>query len=416
MLANKTSAWKTAFVFLSHFAAGIIFIFLTVSSARSFDLDNGKELISFYVPLPIAVSFLMLVTWKKAFSRHAAVLTLLLFILLCLPFIDLFANTYHHLPQDDGYRFSMAARNIVANRTLWGSDDLVFNSNIKVYIIQPGYRYFIAAYLFIFGNEDRFFQFLCMFLYLLSLIAFLLRLPDNQYTDQTNRLIRIFLVLSTPFVVRLILMGLSEWLAIAIFMTFMFSHLSGVYAMSSILLALLPFIRQNLLIFSLLLFAFLMINCKYKVRHLLLFVLIILLPVYHNLYYAGQLSFLSNYLNHFPVHNFSGTYAVKMVKTFLYHISLYTGIDWKMQNVWANLLSLMFIPFGTFLFFKAFIFLKGRLKLYYLAISLSAILPTLIFGWAYYPRFEWVNLTLVLLLFTLFTYKVDAQHLTVRRL
>jgi hypothetical protein len=83
-----------------------------------------------------------------------------------------------------------------------------------------------------------------------------------------------------------------------------------------------------------------------------------------------------------------------------------------MQNVWANLMSLMFIPLGTFLFFKAIIFLKGRLKIYYLAISLSAILPTLIFGWAYYPRFEWVNLSLVLLLFALLTNKVDVQHAT----
>ena len=394
---------KQLILFFVHAFLGLLVILLTIRPAFDYPLSNGKPLISFFIPLPAALAYFLGCILLIDKPRHSVLTALLLFFILLTPFFPLFNNIYEHLPQNDGYKYSLFARHIVENKTCWGGDALAFPTQEKGYIMQPGYRYFIATWLLFFKVENRGFQFFCMLLYYCAALAFLTKLQKIDVDDLAKRGIYFFILLSSPFVVKLILMGLTEWLVVAMLMLLIVSSLIARPVLSILLLALLPFFRQNLLIFCLLFFSWLITNYSNRFRNAIIFFILILLPVYHNLYYAGRLQFFSSYneISWFSVFGFEGSLVVRIVKTFFYHIALYAGIDWLSPNLWANALAFLFIPLGTFVYVRSIITLPGNKKIGYFIITLSAILPTLLLGWAYYPRFEWVNLMAALLLLPL---------------
>ena len=212
----------------------------------------------------------------------------------------------------------------------------------------------------------------------------------------------LFVILSSPFVVKLIMMGLSEWLVITLFLWTVFSYLHGRLFLAVLLLAMVPFIRQNLLFVSIFLFAYFFIRNNLTWKHILIYTAILLLPVYHNLYYGGQWKFLStyNHVNAFFILDFEGSLISRIVKTFFYHILLYAGIDWLLDNLFANLIAVICIPAGTLLYVYCVTKTTLRERSWYLLITLSAVIPTLILGGrTYFPRFEWVNLYLAALIF-----------------
>ena len=405
---------KQLILFLAHAFLGLLIILVTINPAFDYSLSNGKPLLSFFIPLPAALAYFLGSILLVEQPRYSVFTSSLLFFVLLIPFFPLFDNIYEHLPQNDGYKYSLFARHIVENRTFWGGDALAFPTEEKVYIMQPGYRYFIATWLLFFKAENRAFQFFCMFLYFCAALAFLIKLQRIDVGSFTKRGIYFFILLSSPFVVKLILMGLTEWLVVAMLMLLIVSSLNARPVLTILLLALLPFFRQNLLIFCILFFSWLIVNYRNRFRKVLYFLTLILLPVYHNLYYAGKLQFFASYsdISWFSVFGFEGSLVVRILKTFFYHILLYAGVDWLSLNLWANALALLFIPLGTFVYVRSIITLPGSTKMGYLIITLSAILPTLLLGWAYYPRFEWVNLMAALLLLPLiYVYREDGLSL-----
>ncbi len=391
-------------LFIVCLVTGLVIIYFTLPMAEGYKFSNGKELIAFYIPLPVSMSYLIYSAWKPPLTRKTILYSLLLFLLLIIPFYSFLLDTYEHYSRDDGFRYRIMANNIAQNKTLWGSDDLVYNTSRKVYLFQPGYRYWLAIWIGIFGEEKRLFQFVNMLLYFSSIAMLLSCIQTKLKKGFIEKGVLLFFALSSPFVVKNILMGLTEWLTITLLILFCWAYLKNKKILAICLLALVPFIRQNLLIASLLIFFWILTQWpnwwKYAVCYLLLF----LLPVYHNLYYAGEWKFLSTYYSKegWLVLESGGSLFSQIIKTFLYKLLSYTGIGWSTKNFWANAVSVLCIPFGTYLYFRCFQQLKGKSRLLFLAVTLSAILPTLILGGnAYYPRFEWTNLMIAFLFYGL---------------
>ena len=399
---------KENWLFITCLITGLIIIYFTLPMAEGYQFSNGKELLAFYIPLPVSMIFIIFSAWKQTLSRKTILYALLLFLLLIIPFYSILLDTYEHHLRDDGFRYRIMANNIAQNKTLWGSDDLVHHTNRKVYLFQPGYRYWLAIWIGIFGEEKRLFQFFNMLLYFSSIVVLLFCIQTKLKKGFIEKGVLLFFVLSSPFVVKNILMGLTEWSTITVFIFFCCAYLKNKKILAVCLLALIPFIRQNLLITSLLIFFWLLTQWPNWWKYAVCFLLLLLLPVYHNLYYAGEWKFLATYYNQgdYLVLEPGSSLFLKIIKTFLYKFLSYLGISWATKNLWANAISVLCIPFGTYLYFRCIQQLKGKNRQLFLAVTLSAILPTLILGGnAYYPRFEWTNLMIAFLFYGLLFYK-----------
>lgn len=389
-------------LFISFLIAGLLIITFTRGMAEDFTFSNGKQLVAYYIPLPLSLLFCLFSAQVPILRKYRYWLTLLFFILLLIPLSGNLLSTYVYYPQDDGFRYRQVATNIAVQHTLWGSDDLIYGTHNKTYMIQPGYRYYLASWIFLFGKENRLFQFFNMFIYLGAVVLLLKKMAAVLLGPVFRKGFMLFILLSSPFVVKQIMMGLTEWLAVTLFILIVCCYLSRWMVMAVILLALLPFLRQNLLFVSIFVFLWMMIKEKRNQGFIFLYCSVLLLPVYHNLYFAGKWKFFSTYNDTatFLVLDFEGKYFVRVVKTILFHLSLYGGINWQLHNFVANALSILFIPLGTFLLVYAAFRLKAEARLWLLLITFSAIVPTLILGGtAYYPRFEWVNICIATLMF-----------------
>ncbi|HUR10535.1 MAG TPA: hypothetical protein VM012_04165 [Flavitalea sp.] len=391
-------------LFIIFLAIGLPVILLTLPLMHGFNYSNGKELLSFYVPMPLTLLFYVTCENLKLSERMRIGLTLLLFLILILPFSSVLLSGYDFYSRDDGYRYRIMANNIANHSTLWGSDDLVYGTHRRVYLVQPGYRYYVAAWIKLFGKENRLFQIFNMLVYLVSVLSILSRIRKYEINALFKKYFPVFIVLSAPFVTKLIMIGLMEWLVITFFIWFVLFYTSRRWIPAIILLALLVFLRQNLLVFSLFVAAFCFLYRPKWGAYLVIYLLVLCLPIFHNLYFAGEWKFFSTYLNNeFFVLEFGGGFLESAIKTFLYHIVLYGGVDWLSDNFFANLISFPCIALGTYLYVYIARGLAGNKRIFYLVITLSAILPTLLLGGkAYYPRFEWVNLFLAFLTFVLF--------------
>ena len=370
-------------------------IWLTLPAMQDFNYSNGKELLAWYIPLPASILFFALSYYYRRPLKKSALLTLLLFVLLWVPFIPHLADAYKYYEQDDGTRYRIVATKMVKEKTLNAGDDAIFGTGNKVYMIQPGYRYYLAFWIKIFGNENRLYQVFNMLVYLSSVLLLLIRTRNVAMRDSFRIGMLGFVLLSAPFVVKLIMMGLTEWLAISIFLFAISGYLSRYLLVTLILLALVPFIRQNLVFVSVLLMLWMVRKEKQKVFLIVIYFAILMLPLYHNLYYAGKWQFFSVYNDPstFMVWDFEGSFISRLLKNVLYHLSLYSGFNYKLENSFAHALSLACIPLGTYLVFWGFYLLGKKNRWWYLLMVSSAIVPTLVFGGtAYFPRFEWVNL------------------------
>ena len=154
----------------------------------------------------------------------------------------MWGQTCQYLPQDDGYRYHIMAQHIAETNRLWGADDLVFGTDHKVYLFQPGYRYYVAGWIKIMGAENRLFQCWNMLLYLMALLVFLSGFRKQYSGTRIEKGFLLFILLSSPFVVKLILMGLSEWLLISLCLLAAGALLRKKTNWAVVALALIPFV------------------------------------------------------------------------------------------------------------------------------------------------------------------------------
>ncbi|MFN5134978.1 MAG: hypothetical protein ACK5DG_06635 [Chitinophagaceae bacterium] len=374
-------------------------------------LQSGKEAMGLLAPPFLSSVFFAVCGFKNGFTKKLFLSTLLLFILQCLPFGEALTKVVEAAPKEDFARYIHYAQNMIVNHTLWGGDQLHFKNEGLSYITQPGLRYVIALELLIFGKLYRFISILNILLFT-SCLFLLFKTIKEQISNKTIQVLLFLLfVLSVPYAAKNILIGIPEWFTVSLLMASVYFYFSrNTKWLTIVLLALVPFMRQNILPAVLLLLVFYIMNQKNKWRYLVLFTFVLLLPVYHNLYYAGEFRFFTSmfkwpFLTYESWHSRvpTGFYPERIANN-AFH---YLGFDWlRFHKPILIEEAFLFFWIFCFLFFYFGRLLQYRfLRLLYFATSLFLIIiPQLFLATDYYPRFEFVNVYLVIIVF-LFLYQ-----------
>lgn len=404
-MSNIFSVYKIKYFFIPVLLTGFIATCITKNILANSYYQSGPETIGLFFP-PLLCTLFMYFTGKEyGFNKKIIASTLLLFFLTYLPFGMLLLKEVKPVPGDDFDFYFKYAQNMVTNKTLWGGDQIRFPNESKTYITQPGYRYFVALELLIFQKLYRFVSILNIgfFIFTIGFFFKIINLLSN------NRKLKIMLssliILSVPYATKNILMGLPEWLTIILLIYFSwFYFVKKQPVIAFIVLAFIPFLRQNLLppVIMALLIHCITQNMNYKI--ILYFILILLLPVYHNLYYAGELRFFTSifkwpFLDYDGI-NSTGFKYFQIVNNLLH----YAGLD-------INDHRLDFIEEG-FLMLIGFVLIFFSLRKYlpnhsmrrwfYTVTLLTLILPGLLLGTDFYPRFEFVVIYFTIVLFLQF--------------
>lgn len=373
----------------------------------------GKETIGLFIPPFFTAVFLYIAGSREQFSGTILFLSLLLYIIQLLPFGSLLFEIIQPNPKEDFERYVQYAQNMIQNNTLWGGDQIRYPHLSKAYITQPGYRYFVALELLVFQELYRFVSVFNIGLFLVA-VFYLFKFIDQQSVPKHLRqLISLLVLLTIPYATKNILMGLTEWLVIVLLITCLYLHYTkSKWLPAVIILAFIPFIRQNLLppVFVMLFLFF--FSRKENLKAYLLFTFILLLPVYHNLYYAGEFRFFTSifkwpFMKYAP----SSAAAFDFFKPFnnLLH---YAGFDISKKIDFMEESVLFLLLFTGLYFFLGRFLLSGKLRLLYFAITgITVLLPSVLLATDFYPRFEFVNTYFVLAIFIIL-HRVQAQQET----
>jgi hypothetical protein len=215
----------------------------------------------------------------------------------------------------------------------------------------------------------------------------------------------VFSFLAIPCLVNLINHFLSESLVFLLFTLFILLVLHNKNFFAVVVLALIPFVRQNFLPLSFLLFYFYLFKPQrknFKIFYSLVFVLLILLPVYHNYFYNGTFTFFVKY--HTPqalvTFDLNNPKIGDVLFGVFQKITMYSGLNYWFFN-WNELLQAFpVLPFGCFLIL--FLGKQDKSSAITTLVCLGVVFfPTLILGGAYYPRFELLNIYVTLLVLLL---------------
>ena len=216
-----------------------------------------------------------------------------------------------------------------------------------------------------------------------------------------------FLLGAAPYAAKNVLYGYTEWFAVMLFMLFILNLVRGRALTAVMLLALVPFVRQNLLIVSLILVGVIVVTTPQ--RWLLApYTAVLGLPLYHNLHYAGELRFL--------MANRGSSAALGSGGSVPWTAMLGPPDDLIAiaYEVWANLpnylgyhdrqdlltlaIAVIFAPYGSALVVWLIVRTRGWRRWLFAAIAVTSIVPTLLLGaGTSYPRFVYVNLSVILL-------------------
>lgn len=392
---DKRELYSFVFFLVTGFAASVLaFRFL-----NGYPFNFGKNLAGAFVPPFLCVCYATYTGYRNSFTTALLVKTLLLYLLQLIPLVPLLHQVFLPTPLDDFSRYYLYAKNMVEQHTLWGGDRMYFPDAGYHYATQPGYRYFIAAELFLFKKLYRFTQFFNIALLITATFYFQKALKKTVANKQLLAGVFLLVILFTPYATKNLLMGLSEWLTALLLMTvcYLYSHKKSL-VLCLFILALAPFFRQNILVGVLLLAAAIVFTHAGKAKLLLAFLLSLLLPLYHNLYYAGEWRFF-----------------VKLFATPLINETKPAGVDFwvLLNNLWRlvgceklngrlyfDLLGFAFLPLSWLVYACLLLqFRLGRQRIFYAFTTVGAALPGLFLGKDYYPRFEYVSVVFFLVSF-----------------
>jgi hypothetical protein len=221
-------------------------------------------------------------------------------------------------------------------------------------------------------------------------------------------------LLSVPYAAKNILMGLSEWLTVSLIIGAVYFHFfRKSLLVAIILLALFPFFRQNALPVVLFLFFLFVNRQKNQIAYIFVFLGFLLLPLYHNLYYAGEWRFFTSIFQ-WPFLNYETSSAlIKPTAFSFFHLFNnclhYIGIDIK-GTPGPDFMEESFLFLWVFLFLFVYmgrtLHSKLSVRFFYLSTGILVLLPGILLATDFYPRFEFVNIYLILAVF-LTLYKSD---------
>ena len=364
----------------------------------------------FFPPTFAVITAGALTITHRSVDKITVLVSLGAFVLLGLIMGDLLPVSIIHTSTDDSAAYSRFARYIVANRTLQGGNDTV------VFYLQPGFRYVLAGTILLFGDESR----LTQMAHTCLIVIFFLFL----YREITKRFSRAAMIgaiaLATcyaPFMIKSCLMSYSEWLTVILFGCFVMTMLNEHYLIAALTLGISPFFRQNLIVLCLILFGYCLANLPKGKRFSfsLLFCGVLLLPLYHNIYYAGEWRFLATQrpqgaLTSGNLPEFISIVIAQGSAKLLHYIGYYR------DRFEVTIFGLLFAPASTLLFLGYWL---KRIRNIDAVVTFSLITgatigPTSIAGWGNYPRFIFVNLGCLLLCTWLFS--EFGNYLPIKRL
>jgi len=397
--------------------SSLFFLFLTILNLNKLNNNSfalGPHTIAMFFPLLGSVLYLLFnYNFTNYKSKTVFLNSIIMFLLLIIPFINVFDNQITHKYGDDSYTFSLIANKMIENRTLNGSPpDVIDQKKINLLNGQPGYRYYIALSILLFGKENRGVQLANMFLFFFSL-AFFLYTVKPILNNRQFQILSLFLLLITPYTIKNSMMQYSEWLAITLAMIFVTTYFKERYIIAAISLGLISFIRTNLLLST----AFICLLIYIKNRQLVfLFTYLgtILLPLYHNIYYAGKWIFISTYASILPgspslelllnidwLSTNLGKMLFAITCKILQHTIGYPFFDVYVESIPYEfrqiIFGFLFIPLGVFTIFFFLVDKKPNILLIMFCLIILTVSPTIFFGWGSFPRFEFANFSIIIL-------------------
>lgn len=387
---------KEQSVFLLLMIVGITSSFFLYPYAKGYPYQFGPQMLGLFIPPFLTALYLFYFFYLNQLSRIVLLKAASLFFLQLIPFYPLFLLETAPFPGEDLARNMIYAKNMLANRTLWGGDELLFDVSSKSFITQPGYRYFVALELLIFQKLYRFVSILNLTGVLAGIYLYYRVISDGVSNQKVKMLLALAALFSVPYATKNVLMGLSEWLTVLLLvLSVYFLVKKKSIALAVMLLALVVFIRQNLLPPVILLTCIIIISNNNKLRNSLLFLSLLLLPVYHNLFYQQEFRFFISIFN-YPFLRYSHNHLPAIGINYyllLNNVLHYCGIHIRQGRI--DFIEESF-PF-LLLFIYSFIyvlrkFFSGMMRLLFLLVMGSVIVPTIILATDFYPRFEFIVL------------------------
>lgn len=405
LIANWFCGSDELILFLSLCLLGLIGAFWGAHLLNGYPYNFGKNVAGLFIPPLFCISYLTYCSYRYVLTAKVLLKTSVLFCLQAIPYAPLFSQIFQPTGSDDFSRYYLYAKNMFDNNTLWGGDKLFFKDAGYHYVTQPGYRYFVYLELLMLGNLYRIVSFINIGFYVVTVYFFQKAIAGKIKEKKIKICLLLLVLLFSPYVIKNMLMGLPEWLTVVLLMWGSCCYLTFDRKIVAVfLLGLVPFFRQNLIIAVLLLFLWILIHNKRKMSMTIFFLLPLLLPLYHNLYYAGDWRFFVDVFQ-LPFLNYSG--SSKQVTGLNYslifnNILHYFGFDIENGKVNFSFIAALFLPYATVLYCW-FIQLipTAKYKALFLVISMSAIAPIILLGSAYYPRFELVNVAVAAVSFLL---------------
>lgn len=396
----------------------ILGILLNLISEKLFPLSYSEftpALFSFF----IAPFFTLLwVAFRQLTSKPISIFTtLLIFGGISIPLLPCLNNVFQPSKYDDSGRYFFYAKYIVENRTLWGADAAVYNFlEHKSYATQPGYRYWNAVYLSVFGKPIRFIQFLNSFLFTFITIFAIKRLiNENKIGKKLAFSATLLMVLSFPAGLKNCLQNLSEWFAVCFLLCSAVAFFKKKHLLFAFLFAFSVFFRQNLffansfLVIILLCTDYIPTNKKFFTS--LIYIFILLLPLYHNLYFDGNAKFFVDLWDPYPYLK-GESFEFGSINFSYLKNNLLQNLGIWFPSLEQPILS-HFIPY--FIFFIVYHWLKmERLTKMVVFIFIGLLFaPLVLFSTnTYYPRFQYVVYIELLLVYLLyFNEKIELENL-----
>lgn len=391
---------KEQYVFLFLLSVGVTSSYFLYPYAKGYPYQFGPQMIGLFIPPFLTSLYLFYFFYLNQLNRKQLLKSVLLFFLQLSPFYPLFFLETAPYPGEDLARNMIYAKNMLANQTLWGGDELLFDVNSKSFITQPGYRYFVALELLVFQKLYRFVSILNLTAVIGGIYLYYKVIHTGVSSQKVKILLALVALLSVPYATKNVLMGLSEWLTVLLLIlsAYFFIKKKNI-AFTVILLALVVFIRQNLLPPVLLLTLIIIISNQSKIKNSLVFLFVLLLPVYHNLYYQQEFRFFISIFNYpFLRYSHNNLSAIGVnYHLLLNNILHYCGVHLKKGGVDFIEESVPFLWLFIYLFFYILRkYFSGILRLLFLLVMCSIIIPTIILATDFYPRFEFVVLYIFL--------------------
>lgn len=404
-IIKNTWVYGCLVFFLIMIATGITY-YLENRLWKDFSISNGEEMLAIYVgPFISLVLLSLLVLQFKLRIWQAISFAVITWVVIQLPLLDKVFETFSYPSHGDSFLYEQAARYMYQNGTLCSYDSQIIHTQIgDHYLYQPGYKYYLALLMNFTGGEiNRSIQWTGLFLIVLVLAIYIWQIATTQWGSIQKILALVFGISIIPALIKNMLMGVTEWLAVLLMFLFFICWQRQRLGWAYLFLGFVVFVRQNLLPFALLIVLIDWMEHR-KPLPILIFAMILSLPLIHNLYYAGVFRYFADYSwwaerwGITPGEYFYQSMIYPHGKVYLQYLAI-DRHDYSLAN---SFIGFIFIPFSLVLFFILLrkVYKKNAYLFWvYLAVVFLLFLPTISYnGSSGFPRFQMMNFTAFLML------------------